>query len=86
MLDAKLAASLNMATVISNAPRFASALLGWNSISPGDGMSRSSEGVLVGGVGVASNERGDLRQRPRILEELDVIAIAAIPWRSMQNR
>ena len=80
MLDAKLAASRNTAMEISNAPNFASAFTDWNSISPAAGISRSPAwpGGVLASVGVLSEERGDLRQRPRILEELGVTVIVAI--------
>jgi hypothetical protein len=60
---------------VSSAPDLASAFMDWNVTSPGAGISRSPGGVLAG-IGVVSEERGDLRKRLRILDELDVIVIA----------
>lgn len=60
---------------ISVAPKIEIVFLGWNDTSPGAGISISPDGVLDG-VGVASEERGDLRKKLRILEELGVIVIA----------
>jgi hypothetical protein len=67
---------------VSSAPNLASAFMDWNDTSPGGGISRLSRspgGVLrLAGVEVASEERGDLRKRLRILDELDVIVVAMI--------
>lgn len=72
---------------VSSAPNFVSAFMDcqwnrWNdSTSPGASsakiLSRSLGGVLAG-VGVVSEERGDLRKRLRILDELGVMVIAVI--------
>jgi hypothetical protein len=58
---------------VSSAPDLASTFMDWNDTSLGDGISRSP-----GGVGVESEERGDLRKRLRILDELGVMVIAVI--------
>lgn len=62
---------------VSSAPDFASTFMDRNDTSPGAGISRSPGGVRTG-VGAASEERGDLRKRLRILDELDVMVIAVI--------
>jgi hypothetical protein len=64
---------------VSSAPNLASAFMDWYDTSPEAGISRSpGPGGVLAGFGVASEERGDLRKRLRILGELDVMVIAVI--------
>ena len=87
--EAKMAASRKTAMDVSSTPienPASSAFAGcqWNdSTFPAAGISKSPGGVFKGvlaGIGVASEERGDLRKRLRILDELDVIVIGVISY------
>jgi hypothetical protein len=84
IFDAKLAASRKTAMDVSSAPNFVSAFMDfqWNEASgtsPGARiLSRLLCGVLAG-IRVAE-ERGDLRKRLRILDELGVIVIGVISF------